>query len=40
MVLDKDSEAQRHERRQQGEAALLEGDVNFQLMANSIPQLA
>lgn len=40
MVLDKDTQAQRRERREQGEAALLEGDVNFQLMANSIPQLA
>ena len=37
---DTHSEAQRRERRLQGEAALLEGDVNFQLMANSIPQLA
>jgi PAS domain S-box-containing protein len=40
MALDKDTEAQRRERRREGEAALLEGDVNFQLMANSIPQLA
>ncbi len=34
------TEAQRRERRLQGEAALLEGDVNFPLLADSIPQLA
>jgi PAS domain S-box-containing protein len=33
-------EAQRRELRLQGEAALLEGDVNFHLLADSIPQLA
>lgn len=37
---DSHTEAQRRERRRQGQAALLEGDVNFHLLADSIPQLA
>jgi len=36
----KDAEVWRRERRRQGEQALREGDVNFHLLADSIPQLA
>ena len=39
-MTDKDGELRKRERRRQGEAALREGDVNFQLLADSIPQLA
>jgi len=40
MLEEKHIKAQRAERRRQGDVALREGDVNFQLLADSIPQLA
>ncbi len=40
MLTEKDSEEQRAQRRLQTEAALREGEFNFQLLADSIPQLA
>jgi PAS domain S-box-containing protein len=40
MRMEKTAEEERHVRRLQTEAALSEGELNFQLLANSIPQLA
>jgi PAS domain S-box-containing protein len=39
-MTENDAEVRRRERRRQGAEALREGDVNFHLMADSIPQLA
>jgi PAS domain S-box-containing protein len=39
-MTEKDAEVRKRERRRQGAEALREGDVNFHLLADSIPQLA
>jgi PAS domain S-box-containing protein len=40
MRMENNTEEERRSRRLQAEAALSEGELNFQLLANSIPQLA